>query len=178
MKRNDHRRYFAFLIALASGVSSVATATDKPAGIEAIRAYEGTWTVSLQYFDTPYSKASNEKNILRNDCWKSGGYFACNQYVNGDSKVLLVFTYNQSKNEYTSYQIPPGGAGPGSGKLLIEGNRWTYPWESGEGQNKTYFRVVNIFTSPDRIEFRQEYSTDQVHWTQMGQGNETRKTGK
>ena len=158
--------------------ASAWAAADKPAGIDAIRAYEGTWSVSLQYFDTPYSKASNEKNTLRNECWKNGGYYACNQYVNGESKVLLVFTYDAGKNEYTSYQIPLGGAAPGSGKLFIEGNRWTYPWETGEGPNKTYFRVVNIFTGPDRIEFRQEYSTDQVHWTQMGQGNEARKGAK
>jgi len=98
--------------------------------------------------------------------------------VNGESKVLLVFTYDAGRNEYTSYQIPQGGAPAGSGKLLIDGNQWTYPWQNGQGANTTYFRVVNLFNGPDKIEFRQEYSTDQVHWTLMGQGTETRKAAK
>jgi hypothetical protein len=169
-----------FAVAAAMGISAVswAAAAESPAGIDAIRAYEGTWTISLQFFETPYSKASTEKNTLRNECWKNGGYFACHQYVDGQSKVLLVFTFDQGKNEYTSYQIPVGGASPGSGKLFIEGNRWTYPWQTGQGTNTTYFRVVNTFTTPDRIEFRQEYSSDQAHWTLMAQGSETKRAAK
>jgi hypothetical protein len=165
----------AFIFAATLSLAG-APAPDKPAGLDAIRAYEGTWTVNLQYLETPYSKASTDRNTLRNECWRNGAYFACNQYVNGESKVLLVFTYDASKNEYTSYQIPQGGAAPGSGKLLIDGNQWTYPWQNGQGGNTTYFRVVNIFTGPDKIEFRQEYSTDEAHWTLMGQGTETKKT--
>lgn len=172
-------REFLILLLIAMGAAFHGwAAPDKATGIDAIRVYEGTWNVNLQYLETPYSKASTQKNTLRNDCWKSGGYFACNQYVDGQSKVLLVFTYDAEKNEYTSYQIPASGAAPGSGKLLIDGNRWTFPWQTGQGTNSTWFRVVNIFDGPDKIEFRQEYSTDQVHWTQMGQGSETRKSAK
>jgi hypothetical protein len=151
-----------------------ATPPDKPAGIDAIRAYEGTWDVSIEHFDTPHSKASRERTSLRNDCWKSGGYFACNQYVDGDSKVLLVFTYDEKSNVYTSYQVPLGGGNPGSGKLMIEGNVWTYPWQDGEGDKATYFRVVNVFIEAGKIEFRQEFSTDKIHWTLMGKGSETK----
>jgi len=155
-----------------------AAAPDKPAGIDAIHAYEGMWIVNLQYMETPYSKVSTDKSTLRNECWKNGAYFACNQYVNGESKVLLVFTYDAVKNEYTSYQIPQGGGSPGSGKLLIDGNQWTYPWQTGQGPNTVWFRVVNTFDGPDKIDFRQEYSTDQAHWTLMGEGKETRKPEK
>src|SRR5450432_2596041 len=119
-----------------------AAPVDKPAGVDVIRAYEGTWDVNIEHLDTARSKASREHNSLRNDCWKSGGYFACNQYVDGESKVLLVFVYNQTKNEYTSYQIPVGGGETGSGKLLIDGNVWTFPWQVKEGDTNTYFHVV------------------------------------
>ncbi len=158
-------------------VVSWAAPPEKTVGIGVLRAYEGSWDTSLQFFDTEHSKASTDKSALRNDCWRSGEYFACNQYVNGESKVLLVFTYDAQKKEYTSYQIPPGGGSPGSGKLLIEGNRWIFPWQTGEGTNTTWFRVVNTWDGEDRIEFRQEYSTDQVHWTLMGKG-ETKRSGK
>jgi hypothetical protein len=147
---------------------------DKPAGIDAIRAYEGAWDVTIEHFDTAHSKAAREHSSLRNDCWRSGGYYACNQYVNGESKVLLVFVYNQTKNEYTSYPIPADGSEAGSGKLQIEGNVWTFPWQTKEGDATTYFHVVNVFLAPDRIEFRQEFSSDNVHWTVMAKGTETR----
>ena len=167
-------------LAFATGLSLAGWAAppEKPAGIDAIRAYEGTWDITIDHLDTAQSKASHEKSALRNDCWKSGAYFACNQYVNGDSKVLLVFTYNQTKNEYTSYQIPQGGGESGSGRLLIEGNVWTFPWQVGEGDKTTYFRVVNVFTGPDTIEFRQEFSTDQAHWTLMAKGTEHKSASK
>jgi hypothetical protein len=155
-----------------------AAAADKPAGIDAIRAYEGNWDVTIEHFDTAHSKASREHTSLRNDCWRSGGYFACNQYVDGESKVLLVFIYSQAKNEYTSYQIPPGGGEAGSGKLLIDGNVWTFPWQTKDGDTVTYFRVVNVFGAPDRVEFRQEFSPDNAHWTLMARGTETRTSAK
>ncbi len=155
-----------------------AAAADKPAGIDVLSAYEGTWDIHIEHLDTAHSKASREHNSLRNDCWKSGGYFACNQYVDGESKVLLVFIYDQGKNEYTSYQIPPGGGEAGSGKLLIDGNVWTFPWQTKEGDTTTYFQVVNVFTAPDHIEFRQEFSPDNVHWTVMAKGMETRTSPK
>lgn len=168
----------ALVLAMALSIACSATPPGKSVGIDAIRAYEGTWDITIDHLDTAESKASHEKTTLHNDCWKSGGYFACNQYVNGESKVLLVFTYDASKNEYTSYQIPPGGAEPGSGKLLIEGNVWTFPWQVGEGDKTTYFRVVNVFLAPDKIEFRQEFSTDHAHWTVMARGIENKATAK
>jgi hypothetical protein len=172
---------FAIALGACASYSPAAYAAapaDKPAGIDAIRAYEGAWDINIEHFDTAHSKASREHTSLRNDCWKSGGYFACNQYVDGESKVLLVFIYNQAKNEYTSYQIPPGGGETGSGKLLIDGNVWTFPWQTKDGDSTTYFHVVNVFVAPDRIEFRQEFSTDNAHWTVMAKGMETRTTAK
>jgi hypothetical protein len=165
-------------IALSSGALYPAAASDKPSGIDAIRAYEGTWDITIEHLDTAHSKASREHTSLRNECWKSGGYFACNQYLDGESKVLLVFVYSQAKNEYTSYQIPPGGGEAGSGKLIIEGNVWTFPWQAKEGDTTTYFHVVNVFTGPDRIEFRQEFSADNVHWTVTAKGTESRTSAK
>jgi hypothetical protein len=63
---------------------------------------------------------------------------------------------------------------PGSGKLLIEGDVWTFPWKIAEGDKITYYRVVNVFRAPDRIEYRQEFSPDNVHWTVMAKGTETK----
>ena len=100
-----------------------------PAGIDAITAYAGTWKVQGERFATAYSQAGKEERTLRNDCWKSGAYYACNQFVDGESKMLLIFTYNDKDKMYTTYQIPQGGEAAGSGRLQIVGNIWTFPWE-------------------------------------------------
>jgi hypothetical protein len=147
------------------------------AGIDAIMVYAGTWKVQGDRFATAHSDAGKEDTTLRNECWKSGGYVACNQYVNGESKVLLVFTYNDLLKMYTSYPIPQNGEAASAGRLQIVGNIWTFPWEVTQGGATTYFHVVNVFTGTDHIDYVQEFSTDNVHWTTMAKGSET-KTGK
>ena len=121
-----------------------------PKGIEVIQAYAGVWEVETEHFDTAHSKAGHEKSKLRNDCWKSGGYFACNQYVDGESKALIVFTYNEKENVYTSYPIPLDGGQAGAGKLHIEGNVWTFPWEEAEGGKTTVMQFTLYVVSKDQ----------------------------
>lgn len=163
-------------MALVFGVfcAGAVRAAEAPKGIAAIWAYAGTWQTETEHLDTAHSKAGHEKATLHNSCWKDGGYVACNQYVDGDSKALLVFTYNEKDNVYTSYPIPGDGGSAGKGTLIIAGNVWTFPWETTEKDTTTYFRVVNTFITPDKIEFRQEYSTDKVHWTVMAKGQDMR----
>jgi hypothetical protein len=144
-------------------------------GINAIQAYEGTWKTEMEHFDTAYSKAGKESSTLQNDCWKSGEFYACHQIVNGESKALIVFTYDPKTKAYTTYPIMLDGRAAGHGKLVIEGNVWTYPWENTENGKTTYFHVVNTFTTPKTIEFRQEYSTDQKSWTLMAKGTEVKQ---
>jgi hypothetical protein len=171
---------FASLAASCLAVScfaQTAALQSTAADIAPLWAYAGTWAVTIDHFETAHSKASHEQTTLRNACWKDAGYMACNQYVDGDSKVLLVFTYTGKNGVYTSYQVPPHGEEAGKGTLILEGNTWTFPWQSGEGEKTTWFRVVNVFLAPDRIDFRQEFSTDNVHWTAMAHGVETKVKG-
>ena len=161
---------FFFLLVVTSSPALAAST----AGIDAISAYAGTWKSQIESLDTPHSKADHEETSLRNDCWKSGGYFACNQYVNGESKVLIVFTCDSAGHACTSYQVPPDGSEPGSGKLLIDGNTWIFPWQQTEHGKTTYYRVVNVFKSPTQIEYRREFSPDKTNWTIMARGNEVK----
>ena len=153
---------------------AAASPANSPSGIDAISAYAGTWKIEIQRVDTAHSKAGHENSVLRNSCWKDGAYLACNQYVDGDSKILLVFTYHEKDKTYTSYQIPQDGTDAGKGKMLIEENVWTFPWQITEKDATTYYRVVNTFTSRRRIEYRQEFSPDNVHWTVMATGIENK----
>ena len=160
--------------AQAAQQATAQTAEQGPAGIDAITVYAGTWKVQGERFATAYSQAGKEDRTLHNDCWKSGAYYACNQFVDGESKALLIFTYNDKEKMYTTYQIPHGGAAAGSGKLQIAGNIWTFPWQVTMGETTMYFHVVNVFTGTDRIDYAQEFSNDNVHWNSMARGSETR----
>jgi hypothetical protein len=170
----------AFLLTLSIGASTLAAQAPasglaQATGIDKITAYSGSWKITIEHLDTPFSKAGKETTNLHNDCWRSGEYFACNQIVDGDSKVLIVFTYNAKDDSYTSYPIQPGGGPAGHGKLTIQGNTWTFPWEDTDGGKPVYFRVVNVFTSPTTIEYRQEFSRDKVQWTATARGSEQKQ---
>ncbi|HKF49022.1 MAG TPA: hypothetical protein VKB38_16815 [Terracidiphilus sp.] len=166
------RSFFVMTLLLSAAGSALAAQT-APTGVDAIWAYAGTWKSETQNLDTQYSKASREAATLHNDCWKSGAYVACRQIVNGDPKVLLVFTCKDDHN-CASYQIPQDGSEPGHGKLQLDGATWIFPWSMTDAGKTTYFRVVNVWSSLTTIEFRREFSIDQVHWTQMATGHETK----
>lgn len=182
MRRITFSLVIGFTAVLSVGFASAQDAHKPPvvghqqatAGIDVILAYAGTWKVQGERFATAHSDAGKDDSTLRNDCWKSGGYVACNQYVNGDSKVLLVFTYDDKQKMYSSYPIPQNGDPVSAGRLQIIGNVWTFPWQVTEGINTIYFHVVNVFTSADHIDYAQEFSTDNVHWTTMAKGAETK----
>lgn len=161
-------------VAVGLAVASVVHAGE-PVGLDKLKAYAGSWQGEIHHVDTPFSKAGAESMALRNDCWRTDLYYVCEQIVGGEPKVLLVFTYDAKTDTYTSRPIPADGGPAGSGELRIQGSVWTFPWTGTDKQGKTvYFHVLNTWSSPDRIEFRQEYSTDNAHWTVMATGRETR----
>jgi hypothetical protein len=164
----------AGIVAMA-GIGAIAQTktTDGNAGVHAIWAYAGVWKTEMEHFDTAMSKAGKEAHLLKNDCWKSGAYVACRQIVDDAPKVLIVFTC-KDEHDCTSYQIPPQGGEAGSGKVMLDGNTWTFPWSVTENGKTTYFRVVNVWSSPTAIDFRQEFSTDQEHWTRTASGHEVK----
>ncbi|MDQ2679493.1 MAG: hypothetical protein M3Y21_00495 [Candidatus Eremiobacteraeota bacterium] len=146
----------------------------RAAGIATISAYAGTWHSHIEHYKTAYSKARVEDTNFRNDCWRSAGYFACDQFVNGPSAALIVFTYDPKGDVYHTYTVPTDGSPAGSGKLIIAGNTWTFPWQDEDNGKKVYARVVNVFRDPNTIEFRSEYSLDNTHWIITGRGIEHR----
>jgi len=146
--------------------------------IDAIWNYAGGWRIDTQTFDTPYSKAGHKVTNLHNDCWRSGLYIACRQEVDGDTKVLIVFTCTRTDHYCTSYQVPTDGSSPNSGTMLVEGNTWTFPWQTTDAGKTTYFRVVNVWSSASSIDYRQEFSTDKEHWTRMATGHEFKTSTK
>ncbi|MGH8378473.1 MAG: hypothetical protein ACRER7_05915, partial [Gammaproteobacteria bacterium] len=86
-----------------------------------------------------------------------------------------VYTYDAKSCLYHVQSVPLGGDDPGpAGTLIIKGNVWTFPWEYQDQGKTVYFRVVNVFMTPNTIEYRQEFSTDKVHWTVMAKGHEVK----
>ncbi len=165
------RRIFVLLIMLCA--SAPAFAQSAGAGIAKISAYAGTWKSETEHFDTKFSKARKELTSLRNDCWGSGVYYACHQFVNGKAAALIVYTYSEKEDAYKNYVIPSDGGDVVTGKLVIKDNVWTFPWEDKDNSGNTYyFQVVNVWTGPSTIDYRTEFSADKTHWIVASKGHE------
>jgi len=166
-----------FLFGLAMVLCAVSSAVPQSVTpINNLAAYAGSWKSHTEHFATKFSKAREESTTIRNDCWNSGEYFACHQFVDSNSAALIVFTYSQKDDAYKSYVIPTEGGNATTGKLLIKGNIWTFPWEDKDDTGKTYyFQVVNVWTGPNDIDYRMEFSEDKVHWTVASKGHETKE---
>ncbi len=149
-------------------------ASAAPAGVDRILAYKGTWKTTTVHYTTEYSKARKETRTITNDCWRSAGYVACHQFVNGRSMSLVVYTYDAKRGVYTTYAVPTDGRSASSGTLAIAGNTWIYPWQVKHDGKTVYLRVVNVFLSPATIQFEQQFSSDNLHWTTTADGMEHR----
>jgi hypothetical protein len=167
-------RYSCIFIAicLCSISAPAVTGAVLGTGLDKLAVYAGTWKTETGHFMTLFSKAGKDSAAIKNDCWRSGDYYICGQYVNGKSKDLLVYTYDSKDGTYTIYPIVAGDQNVQPAKLIIHGNVWTYPWETNDKGKRTYFRIINVFTAPDTIEHREEYSIDKIHWYPMAQGYE------
>ncbi len=158
-------------LALGALAALLAPAAVQADPLDVLSAYAGTWRLAVDNLAEAARPASHESHTLKNDCWRSGLYYACTQTVDGRQLALLVFTWNDATKSYTSYPIAPGGEAPSRGKMMIEGGDWMFPWDDGG----THYRVVNHWIGRDRIEFRQEHSVDGQTWTVTTRGVETRQ---
>lgn len=70
MRRRFRWMGFTLALLLATAVIGAAAPPEHSTGIDVIWAYAGAWNIEIDRFDTANSKASHEKTLLRNDCWK------------------------------------------------------------------------------------------------------------
>ena len=160
--------------AAAHPVNSTAAASD----VGVFARYAGTWQMQLTRVQTPYSKASNESMTVRNDCWRSEVFYVCDQIIDGSPKALIVFFCNAEEKRYGSFPITASSSTVHPGDVLVEGGTVTFPWQINDNGKTVSMRIVNIFTTADRMEFRQEYSEDGQKWIPMATGVEHKVAGK
>lgn len=165
--------------ALASGalaamfLSLAPTAEADP--LDVLGAYAGTWHAEIDNLADSGQPASHEAHTIKNDCWRSGLYYACTQTVDGKQLAMLVFTWDEGSKSYSSYPITADGGAAGHGKLVVQGDDWIFPWDNEKPERVVHFRVVNHWVGRDRIEYRAERSTDGSTWTVTGRGVEVRQ---
>jgi hypothetical protein len=140
--------------------------------------YAGTWQMQLTHVQTPYSKASSESMTVKNDCWRSEVFYVCDQIIDGSPKALIVFFYNAEEKRYGSFPITASSSTVHPGDVLVEGKTITFPWQINDNGKTVSLRIVNIFTTADAMEFRQEYSEDGQKWISMATGIERKVDGK
>ena len=172
------------LSAHAAGPTRPATAAAHPVNAAAntdvgvFARYAGTWQMQLSHVQTPYSKASSESMTVRNDCWRSEVFYVCDQIIDGSPKALIVFFYNAEEKRYGSFPITASSSTVHPGDVLVDGKTVTFPWQINDNGKTVSMRIVNVFTTADSMEFRQEYSEDGTNWIAMATGVEHKVDGK
>ena len=149
-----------------------------PNDVTVFARYAGTWRTELTHLQTPYSKPSNEKMTVKNDCWHSEVFYVCDQIIDDVPKALIVFFYNAEDKTFGSFPITARSDTLHPGEVLVDGKTITFPWAINDNGKAVYMRIVNTFTTPDTIDFRQEYSEDNHKWIPMATGTERRLAAK
>lgn len=158
-------------VALVFVVVRIARAEADP--YEALRLYDGSWEVRIS---SPEKKLPDH---LTNHCAKTGVFFSCEQELNGQSVALVVFQptgkAGTGGQEYRNLGLPSDGSKPGDwGKLVIDGDTWTYSWTQKSGEKSVAYRNVNHFTGKDRIHFELQNMEDGTNWNTQLSGDEQR----
>ena len=168
-------------LTLAAPLLQAAEPAAKPvddAGIGVFARYAGTWKVELTRVETPYSKPGPESMTVKNDCWLSEVFYVCDQIIDGAPKALIVFFYNAEDKTYGSFPITAASATAHRGEVLVDGKSIVFPWQINDNGKTVWMRIVNTFTGPDSMDFRQEYSLDGKAFKPISTGVEHRVSAK
>lgn len=135
--------------------------------------YNGDWLVRA---DHPWSgAATGAADRLSSRCSKFTLYFACEQTVNGEPKMLIVYTAGDRAGYLNTRSIAPNGLAGGRGDLVMEGKRWTYVDKPPAGLKGPWSRTINTIVDDDHIQFEEFESKDEGQtWVQTNQGTEER----
>jgi hypothetical protein len=139
---------------------------------EALKLYDGGWEVKMA---TLGKKSDN----LVNQCSKTGKFFECEQQLNGETVALVVFLPEEKTSsggqEYRNVALLANGSKPGDwGKIVIEGQTWTYTWTQKDGEKSVPWRNVNHFSDKDHIHFELQSMEDGMNWKTQLSGDEVR----
>ncbi len=137
-----------------------------------LRLYDGKWEI------TTVGEQQGPVQI-ENHCVRTGLFFACEQVVNGKTEGLLVFlpvmTTATGGENYRTQPLSPHASPAGPwGELTIEGDLWSYSWASFEGEQKVFWRNINVFSGTDKIHFDISRSEDRKSWKPVRSGDERR----
>ena len=146
------------------------TAADDP--YAPLRLYDGNWQ-----FEMTDGKDVSHMHIS-NHCEKTGLFFVCEQVIDGKPSNLVVFLpagTSAGTQNYRTQGLSTDARRPRDwGNLEISGNRWVYSSEETDGGSKVYWRIINIFSGPDKIHFEVQHSTDSKTWETKQSGEERR----
>jgi hypothetical protein len=161
-------------VAAAMLVSSLANGAE----VETFARYAGTWKMQMNYVESAHSKARQESMTVRNDCWHSDFFYVCNQIIDDKSRALLVFFYDPVAKRFGSYPIAVGADTVHPATVLADEKSITFPYDMQDNGKTVHMRIVNTFTTPDTLDFKQEYSEDGQNWVTMATGIEHRVSPK
>lgn len=157
--------FFAFLAVAIFG-------TDRDP-YAALKLYDGKWDVKVRV-------PERRTDQLENRCTRTGLFFACEQILNGKSSALVVFLplskSPKGGQAYRTQALLADASKAGEwGRLVIDGNTWTYSWVGGDEKKPMQFRNINHFTSRNAMHFEVQNSENGTTWQTQMAGDEDRR---
>ncbi len=158
---------FATSIVLSWALASLAQAKpDSTDPLTPLRLYNGSWQLTVN--------GTGKSVRIDNRCEPIGKFFACEQSVNGQVQLLVVFVPSGREDEYSVQNISTDGESGSKTVLTIGGTRWTYTSKEKSNGKTVYYRTTNDFRDTDHIHFEQFQSDDGQHWKSVRSGEEKR----
>jgi len=162
----------------AAGGKTPAASAAPASGRERLATFLGQWESTGTFQDTPFSKAGSVSSKFTCGWSALNEYLICDMSISLPSSQLTVYSFNSESSSYAYCSMNNRDPQAHCGKLLIEGDTWTYDGGGMEDEqgNKVSFRTMNVFDKPGHYTFRVEYSDDGKQWTLMmnGEGHRTK----
>src|SRR5262249_18781967 len=142
-----------------------------------LNAWVGHWKTQGESMDSAMSKAGTLSSDMTCAWSANHGYLLCDQIIDtpdGKMNSLSVYTYSENEKAFKFYGLDKDGK-PRTTNLTVKGTLWTYAGGFENNGKRTDIRTMNIFTSPDKVLWHTEFSTDGgEHWVLMNQGSNVR----
>ena len=147
-----------------------ATADAKPA--DTLGRFVGTWRSSATLVKSDYSSAGTAHGTTTCVWSMSKEFVICQQAVVVDGALshdIAIYSYDPAAKHYTFHTV--GVSNASDSTIEVTSKSVVYPSSFKDKGHTVTMRTVNEWRSPNRYDFRTEFSIDGgKHWTTMLSG--------
>lgn len=135
----------------------------------------GVWKITEGVKETNFNHP--KENYTKAICqWSPDSQFVVCDIIQvlptGRTHSLGVYAFNSTTGNYSYYGVGPEGGKPDWGNFKIQDSLWTF-FGQFKSKGKTFkTKTINLFVSPDTIQFKYQIYTKKKRWFTISKGIE------